>query len=330
MASSDLAANNQNSKTMKNNYKLSFITAIYGVEPYIEKFTESFLGQTSVEPGDVQFIFVNDGTKDRSMEIVDRVIEEHFSHLKEHIVIINKENAGLPQARKSGLDAATGEYILFADSDDWLEPNVVAKVLAKAKETNADIVYFDFIKEYGHKQSENHERNYTADMRDQWIINMFNYRAHGFVWTKCFRRSLYTQGTVYFPTLGMHEDKYLMVQIIPRAKVIVQLPEVLYHYRKDNSSAMCSQPRAMRHIESSRNMLHLYEKFMDNIAESPIRDVADSMILRAGWHHIIHKHDMYAEYPWLGQAIRKARVKNGYRTPLLFQIIVKCYNKIFH
>ena len=317
-------------KPMKSNYKLSFITAIYGVEPYIEKFTKSFLGQTCIAVGDVEFIFVNDGTKDRSMEIVERVIEEHFQHLKEHIVIINKENAGLPQARKSGLDVATGEYILFADSDDWLELDAVAKVLTKAKETNADIIYFDLIKEYGHKQSVNRERSYTAATRDKWIVNMFNYRSHSFVWNKCFRRSLYTQDIVHFPTLGMHEDRYLMAQIISRATSIAQLPEVLYHYRKDNRNAMCSQPRAKRHIESSRNMLHLYERFMDDLAASPIRDVADSIVLRAGWHHIIHKHDMYAEYPWLGSAIRRACVSTNYRTPLFFQIIVKCYNRLFH
>ncbi|MBQ5836463.1 MAG: glycosyltransferase family 2 protein, partial [Alistipes sp.] len=100
---------------MSHRYKISLIVPIYGVERYIAQCAKSVLGQTYE---DIQFIFVNDGTKDRSMEILGELIEAEFSHLKERILIINKENGGLPSARKAGLEAAEGEYILFADSDD--------------------------------------------------------------------------------------------------------------------------------------------------------------------------------------------------------------------
>ena len=310
-----------------NKYRISYITTIYGVEPYIAKFAESFLGQTY---DDIQFIFVNDGTKDASMDILHALIEERFSHLKERITLINKENEGLPLARKSGLDAAEGEYVLFADADDWVELNLIERVMDVADKTHADIIYFDIVKEYGTKRSIKHEREYTAATRELWIENIFNYRAQGYTATKCFRRALYTDNLIYTPKLGMHEDMYLMAQLICRAESIVHLPEVLYHYRKDNENAMCSQRRKVRHIASSRNMLDLYSKFMDNLAESPIKDVADGLVLRAGWHYIIHKCDLYEEYPWLGDAIRKARLSTTYRTPFLFQLIVKCYNALFH
>lgn len=308
-------------------YRISLITTIYGTERYIAKFAASFLGQTY---NDIQFIFVNDGTKDSAMEILNSLIEERFSHLKERIVIINKENEGLPLARKSGLDAAEGEYILFADSDDWLELDAVEKIMDMADKTHADIIYFDLVKEYATKRSMKYEREYTAETRELWIENIFNYRSHGYTATKCFRRALYTESPVFTPKLGMHEDMYLMSQLIYRAKSIVHLHEVLYHYRKDNMNAMCSQRREVRHVASSRNLLDLYSKFMDNIAESPIKDVADGFVLRAGWHHILHKYDLYAEYPWLGDAIRKARMSTNYRTPFIFQLIVKCYNALFH
>ena len=310
-----------------NKYRISYITTIYGVEPYIAKFAESFLGQTY---DDIQFIFVNDDTKDASMDILHALIEERFSHLKERITIINKENEGLPLARKSGLDAAEGEYVLFADADDWVELNLIERVMDVADKTHADIIYFDIVKEYSTKRSIKHEREYTAATRELWIENIFNYRAQGYTATKCFRRALYTDNLIYTPKLGMHEDMYLMAQLIYRAESIVHLPEVLYHYRKDNANAMCSQRRKVRHIASSRNMLDLYSKFMDNLAESPIKDVADGLVLRAGWHYIIHRCDLYEEYPWLGDAIRKARLSTTYRTPFLFQLIVKCYNALFH
>lgn len=310
-----------------NKYRISYITTIYGVERYIEKFAESFLSQTYL---DMEFIFVNDGTKDASMDILNDLIERKYAHLKERIVIINKQNEGLPLARKSGLDVAQGEYVLFADADDWLELNTVERVMDVADRTNADIIYFDLVKEYGHKQSIKIEKEYSGATRELWIQNIFNYTSHGYTATKCFRRSLYTDNKIFIPKLGMHEDMYLMSQIIYHAKSIVHLGEVLYHYRKDNENAMCSQRREKRHINSSLNLLDLYHNYMGNLAESPIKGVADGLVLRAGWHGIIHKYDFYKEHPWLKEAIRKAKPSTHYRTPLLFQILVKINNRLCH
>lgn len=309
---------------MTNRYKISLIAPIYGVEKYIRQFAESVLVQTYE---DIQFIFVNDGTKDSSMEILEALIEEQFSHLRPRIVIVNKENGGLPSARKAGLEVAEGEYILFADSDDWLDTDAVERVVAEAVRTDADIVYFDLVKEYGEgKQSVKHERHYTAENRLQWIENMFNYRSFGYTVTKCFRRKLYTDNQIVFPKLGMHEDICLMAQIIFYAQSIAQLPEPLYHYRKDNPAAMCSQRRSVRHTASSRNMMGVVEGFKDNLKGSPMEFVADGVVLRAGWHSIIHDCDLFEEFPWLSEAIKKAKVSTHYRTPLLFQIFVKIYN----
>ena len=310
---------------MKNSHKISLIVPIYGVEKYIRKFAETALGQTY---DDIEFIFVNDGTKDRSMEILEALIEEKFSHLRPRIVIINKENGGLPSARKSGLEVATGEYVLFADSDDWLELDAVERVMAEAERTDADIVYFDLVKEYGHKTSYKRERDYTAKTKVRWIENIFNYRSFGYTVTKCFRRKLYTENNIYIPKLGMHEDICIMSQLIFYAESLVHLSEGLYHYRKDNPNAMCSQKRSTRHVASSRNMLGLYANYKDCLKGSPIESVADGIVLRAGWHSMIHDCDLFAEFEWLSDAIKRAKVSTNYRTPLLFQIFVKIYNRL--
>lgn len=302
--------------------KLSLIVPIYGVERYIRQFAESALDQSY---DDIQFIFVNDGTKDRSMEILEELIEERFNHLRSRIIIINKENGGLPSARKAGLEVADGEYILFADSDDWLEKDAVAKIVAKAEETDADIVYFDLIKEYGHKTSYKRERDYTAETRMDFIINIFNYKSHGYTVTKCFRKSIYTDNKIYFPILGMHEDIYLMSQIIFYAKSLVHLPEALYHYRKDNPDSFCAQDRQKRHIASTKNLLNLYENYRDNLKGSPVEYVAGSILMRAGQHSIIHGYDFFAEFPYLAADIRKTRISFKYRTSVLMQLVVKVY-----
>ena len=307
---------------MKSNYKISLIVPIYGVERYIGKFAESALGQTYPN---IEFIFVNDGTKDRSIEILEDIIEREFPHLKPHITIVNKQNEGLPQARKTGLEHATGEYILFADSDDWLELDAVEKVMAVAERTSADIVYFDLVKEYGHRSSYKREREYTVATKGDFIVNMFNYKSYGYTVTKCFRRRLYTDNTIYIPKFGMHEDIYLMSQIIFYAESLVHIPEALYHYRKDNLDSFCSQSGYTRHIASTKNLLDLYEHYCDNLVGSPIERVAGSILMRAGQHSIIHKYDFFAEYPYLADDILKTRISCRYRTALPMQVVVKIY-----
>ena len=303
-------------------YRISLVVAIYGVEKYIAKFAESALGQTS---DDVQFVFVNDGTKDRSMDILNQLIENEYPHLIPRIVIVNKENGGLPSARKAGLDVAEGEYVLFADSDDWLEKNVIEKLVAKIDETDADIVYFDLVKEYGNKTSYTGERDYKAGQNDEYIINIFNYKSHGFTWNKCFRRSLYTDNVIYFPKLGMHEDIYLMSQLILHAKSFAHIPEALYHYRKDNPDSFCSQDRRKRHVSSTTNLLDLYEHYRANLHGSPIEKVAGSILMRAGQHSLMHGYDFFDKYPYLAGDLRKTRISCRYRTSLPMQIIVKLY-----
>lgn len=304
-------------------FKVSLIVPIYGVERYIRQFAESALGQTY---DDLQFVFVNDGTKDRSMEILDELIDERFAALRPRIVIVNKENGGLPSARKAGLEVADGEYILFADSDDWLEKDAVAKVMAKAVETDADIVYFDLIKEYGYKTSYKREREYTVETKRDFIINIFNYKSHGYTVTKCFRKSLYTDNVIYFPKFGMHEDIYLMSQIIFYARSLVHLPEALYHYRKDNPDSFCAQDRHKRHVASTRNLLDLYEHYRDNLKGSPVEDVAGSILMCAGQHSLMHGYDFFKEYPYLAEDIRRTRISSRYRTALPMQVIVKIYS----
>ena len=303
-------------------YRISLIVPIYGVEKYIAKFAESALDQTYQ---DLQFIFVNDGTKDRSMEILRDLIANRYAHLQSRIVIVDKENGGLPSARKAGLDVAEGEYVLFADSDDWMETDAVEKVMAKADETDADIVYFDLIKEYGNRTSYKRERDYTGATKDDFIVNMFNYKSFGYTVTKCFKRKLYTENVIYFPKLGMHEDIYLMSQIIFYAKSLVHIPEALYHYRKDNPDSFCAQDRLKRHVSSTTNLLDLYEHYRDNLKGSPIERVAGSILMRAGQHSIMHGYDFFEKYPYLARDIRKTRISCRYRTAVPMQVIVKIY-----
>ena len=187
-------------------------------------------------------------------------------------------------------------------------------------------MYFDLVKEYGHRTSYKAEREYTAQTKMDFIANMFNYKSFGYTVTKCFRRKLYTENTIYIPKLGMHEDIYLMSQIIFYANSLAHLPEALYHYRKDNPDSFCAQDRMKRHISSTENLLDLYEHYRDNLKGSPIEKVAGSILMRAGQHALMHGHDFFGKYPYLASDIRKTRMSCRYRTALPMQVVVKIYS----
>ena len=119
--------------------KLSIIVPVYQVEKYIRPCMESIFRQ-GLDETDFEVIIVNDGTKDRSMEVIADIISQH-----DNITVINQENQSLSVARNNGIAAAQGEYILMPDSDDLLIDNSVSPILEKALASKADLVVADFL-----------------------------------------------------------------------------------------------------------------------------------------------------------------------------------------
>lgn len=119
---------------------LSIIVPVYNVEKYVRPCIESIFKQ-GLDDADFEVIIVNDGSTDRSMEMIADIIAAHSN-----ITVINQENLSLSVARNNGIAAAKGEYILMPDSDDLLIENSVKPLLEKALETKADLVVADFLK----------------------------------------------------------------------------------------------------------------------------------------------------------------------------------------
>ena len=99
--------------------KVSVVIPVYGVEKYIERCARSLFEQTL---DDIEYIFVNDCTKDRSIDILNEVINDYPARKQQIRIVHHKENKGLPFARQSGWQVATGEYVANCDSDDWVDP----------------------------------------------------------------------------------------------------------------------------------------------------------------------------------------------------------------
>ena len=119
--------------------KVSVIVPVYKVEKYLKKCIDSILNQTY---RDLEVILVDDGSPDQCGTICDR-----YGREDSRVHVIHKENGGLSDARNTGVERASGEYILFVDSDDYIEPELVEKTVKAAEKTGCDLVMFDYIRE---------------------------------------------------------------------------------------------------------------------------------------------------------------------------------------
>ena len=274
--------------------KVSVIVPIYKTERYIEQCARSVLGQTWQ---DIQFVFVDDGSPDDSIKILEALIDNEFAGLKDRIEIVRKPNGGLPQARLSGLRVADGDYVLHVDTDDWIEPDAVEKLVRRAEESAADVVYYYVRKEKSGGRSHVAKDRLYSDPRE-YSRDILSFRAHGYVVNKFARRACYRED-LFYPVINMHEDMVLTSQLLFYCNSIALLPEALYHYRRSNGASETRQARARRRAMSARNFLALYLFYRERMAGSPVEPVRRRILRRCAWIALRWDHSLLGEFPWL-------------------------------
>lgn len=202
--------------------KLSVIIPVYRVEATLDRCVESIVGQSF---RDMEVILVDDGSPDRCPQLCD-----DWARRDPRIRVIHKENGGLSDARNAGIDVATGDYLTFADSDDYLDPSTyhaVAGYLAR-QSMPIDMVEFPLYRHYGapwQKRITFEEKVFTT-AADYWLKG----RAyeHCYAWNKLYRRQLFDD--VRFPVGKVFEDVATLPLLLQKARRIVTINEGLYYY----------------------------------------------------------------------------------------------------
>ena len=305
--------------TMESKITISVIVPIYGVENFIRRFAESLLGQSYQH---VQFVFVNDGTKDESFNILKNMIEHEYSYLKDRVVLVDKENEGCPVSRRVGLSYATGDYVMHADSDDWYEPGAFEVIAAVAESTDADIIYFDFYR--GDRRK--YEKSYSVENKKEFIRDIYNHRACGAHWNKCMKRSLYLENRLYYPKTSCAEDMCLISQLLGCAESIVHIDKPLYHYRRDNPQAVTKRSPKYRRFRAVDKFLNMYEfQSESGENESDVSVIYDDIMMKAGWSAILYGFDFFKTRPYLADKIRRIKVRKDRDVPILAQYLTKIY-----
>ena len=293
---------------MEKNPLVSIIIPVYNVEQYIESCCRSVFSQTYEN---IEVIIVNDGTPDRSIEIVEKMLEGRFARIKSRVKIINQENKGLPGARKTGLAHATGEYLIQFDPDDRPSRRIIGKMVAAAVKEDADMVICGYYNVYKFWKVPRREKYYADKM--QMLDAMFSHKHfRAFVWNKMVRRSLYDEKSFLFPRCFMCEDLVLMSQFILKADKIIYINDKLYNYKKTRLSTLPMEVRKKRQREVLTNETDLWE-FLEKSGDNPLAPIKESYMLQLAWLAFRWGiTEMLEDHPYIMECIKNLPVDPKY------------------
>ena len=210
---------------------ISIIVPVYNVEKYLNKCIASVVNQTYTN---LEIILVDDGSPDNCPAICDQ-----WQAKDSRIKVIHQENGGLSVARNNGIDACSGSYVQFVDSDDYIEPNTVECLLQACLENNADVSCCGYVKEYANRLLYHPLTDVRKCYEGEEILisamkgTVFEHLA----WNKLWRRDLFDKNC-RFPPGKCFEDSATTWKVLRKCSRVVCVPDVLYHYiaRKNSNS----------------------------------------------------------------------------------------------
>ncbi|MBS4209153.1 glycosyltransferase [Bacillus sp. FJAT-50079] len=246
--------------------KVSVVVPIYKVEKYIHKCVDSILEQTYTN---LEIILVNDGSPDNCGAIID-----DYASQDSRIVVVDKENGGLSDARNAGMQYVTGEYTLFVDSDDWLEKNMIQKLVHSSLTYKADVTQSAFY--YAYEDHLLYDNRFNSKNDPPSILNnkvlmaelVKNEKVKNFAWGKLYKTKIIKD--LPFKKGVLFEDVYWAHKVMQRVKTYVILHEPLCYYLQRSDSIVYNYSiRNLDIIEGLKERHHFLEHhYQDLTAES--------------------------------------------------------------
>lgn len=244
---------------------VSVIVPVYNVAPYLEQCLNSIVNQTY---RNLEIILIDDGSTDESGVICDRYAEQDS-----RIQVVHKENGGQSSARNLALDMMTGEWVLFVDSDDWIELNAL-ELLFEQKDERADIVEFGF--SYNYPEEESNQLLYedmVCSGRHALKLLALNEKPMGIMCDKLFRTE--TLGNLRFIEGRYYEDTPFVIEFLWKSKFYQYIPSVLYRYRRDRTGQTTYKMVA----DIQKHMHQNLETLMERYANEP-----EMMLYLSTWY----------------------------------------------
>lgn len=265
--------------------KFSILVPVYNVEKYLEECIHSVLNQTF---RDFELILVDDGSKDKSGLICDEFAKKYPDRIK----VVHKENQGLISARRVGIANATGNFCIFLDSDDAIEPDLLETIESYLEQDETlDMILYSFY--YNHDGKREERKKYIAPNESRWegsnkkeLYEKLLYTPDiTSIWTKAIRTSiLKSDVTDYTQYYGKNMAEDLLQSLYPMtvARKILFIDKPLYAYRiNDESISRSFRPETI----SKKNTLHVYEKLLEYLPVWNLDNSETRQRLEARWFH---------------------------------------------
>jgi len=203
---------------------ISIIVPVYKVETFLCQCVDSILAQTY---RNIEVILVDDGSPDRCGAICDG-----YARRDSRVRVIHRENGGLSAARNTSMAAAQGTYLVFVDSDDWIEPDMFSSLYAAIQQSGKDIAQCNIQMEPPpKKQRKRYESAVTLSRYDALHQLLKDNRVQNYVWNKLYRRQCW-EG-IPFPEGKVYEDIYVMYRVFLQSNGLACVPRSLCHYRQN-------------------------------------------------------------------------------------------------
>ena len=226
--------------------KVSIIVPIYNTEDYLEKCLNSLINQTLEE---IEIILIDDGSTDNSLSIA-----KNFQQKDSRIKIIEQENKKQGAARNAGMKIATGEYIGFVDSDDWVDLDYYEKLFNSAKKYNSDIALATNVR-IGHGKTKYRlnltKEKFLTTLQDKCDIQ--HQAKNPCPTNKIYRRTMLEKNNIMWPENVYYEDKLFTIQAIYYANGIVTVPNTFYYYYRNPRSTVNSKKISLTNDKENAN-----------------------------------------------------------------------------
>ena len=232
--------------------EISIIVPVYNVEPYLSRCLDSILNQTFTA---FECILVDDCSLDNSPAVCD----EYARKDKRIRVIHNPQNKGSSLSRQIGLKQAVGDYILFVDSDDWIENKMIEEMYTKATNDNLDMICCDFYEEHFNKIVSNHASDKTDKIT--LIKKLLALVIPPSLFSRIVKKSIYT--SVSFPQASFAEDWVITLQLLYFTNRIDYIEKPYYHYCYNPNSLCNGEKYAQRIIDYFNNYSAIFQ-FLDS------------------------------------------------------------------
>ena len=237
---------------------VSVIIPVYNVEQYLKRCIDSVIDQTY---RNLEIILVDDGSNDGSGEICDNSAQNDS-----RIKVIHKSNGGLSDARNAGIDRSTGIYIMFVDSDDWINRECVELLIRALQHGKAQISACAYQKTDRFREDsvvdrdiKTYEEMWTID--DAYIHLFLNKEIDNSAWAKLYNRSLFEN--IRFPVGKLYEDQFVTYKLFHIAQRIIYVRQVLYYYF-DRPGSIQNEPFTIRKMDELEAALECV-KFVDEV-----------------------------------------------------------------